>query len=235
MIFLFYTFDIYIAHKYEPYIIYLQKNNPQTTSFIEKSVRDKKIKKSTNLHWITYDNIPDTFIKSLIIAEDPKFFKHKGFDFKSMRKAFKENLRKMRIVKGASTISQQLAKNLFLSSEKTFKRKIKEFFITRILEKQLSKRRILELYCNVIEYGPNAVYGIGNAAKHFFKKNPKELTTDEIVRLIASLPKASTVSPVMENDWMIERANIILDKLKRANYLTKQKYCNAFRMLNNLE
>jgi len=113
-------------------------------------------------------------ISAVITAEDAGFFSHKGFSQRGIRDSFAENLEAGRIVRGASTISMQLAKNLFLTRERTFSRKFEETFITMALEQNLSKERIMEIYLNIIEWG-DGIYGIGQAAHFYFSKVPREL------------------------------------------------------------
>jgi len=125
--------------------------------------------------------------KTVVLTEDSTFFQHDGFDWESIEKNAKENFEKGQYKRGGSTISQQLAKNLFLSKEKTMSRKFFEFFITMKIEKLLSKKEILERYLNVVEFGKN-IYGVRSAASFYFQKSPSELSVVESAFLAMLLP-----------------------------------------------
>lgn len=127
-----------------------------------------------NPRYVPFNNIPRSLISAVLTAEDGRFFSHKGFSERAIREAFVENLEAGHIVRGASTISMQVAKNVFLTRERTFSRKFEEAFITMALEQNLSKKRIMEIYLNIIEWG-NGIYGIGPAARYYFSKSPGEL------------------------------------------------------------
>jgi hypothetical protein len=127
-----------------------------------------------NPHYVPFKDIPPSLISAVITAEDAGFFSHKGFSQRGIRDSFAENLEAGRIVRGASTISMQLAKNLFLTRERTFSRKFEETFITIALEQNLTKERIMEIYLNIIEWG-DGIHGIGQAAHFYFNKKPQEL------------------------------------------------------------
>jgi hypothetical protein len=131
-----------------------------------------------NPRYVPIHNIPQSMISAVLTAEDGRFFSHKGFSERAIREAFVENLEAGHIVRGASTISMQVAKNVFLTRERTFSRKFEEAFITMALEQNLSKKRIMEIYLNIIEWG-NGIYGIGPAARYYFSKSPQELTPIE--------------------------------------------------------
>jgi len=127
-----------------------------------------------NPDFIPYRDIPRSLISAVMTAEDERFFSHRGFSEKHIRGSLIENMKAGKVVRGASTISMQLAKNLYLSPERTLSRKLEEAFITVALEQNLNKKRIMEIYLNIIEWG-NGIYGIGPAAQHYFGKRPEEL------------------------------------------------------------
>ena len=137
--------------------------------------------------FVPLKNISIEFIYIILIAEDPFFFQHKGYRIKKIYRAFILNLKQKRIVTGASTISQQLVKNLFFTFDKILSRKVAEIFAVRKLERLLTKEEILELYFNCIEYG-NGIYGIKEACDYYFKIAPSELTVKNSVELAAVLP-----------------------------------------------
>ncbi len=137
--------------------------------------------------WVDYARISNHLKRAVIASEDAKFNDHEGFDWEGIEKAYEKNLKKGKIVGGGSTISQQLAKNLFLSSGRTPWRKAEEAVITLMLEKMLTKRRILEIYLNVIEWG-NGVFGAEAAAKHYFKTSAGGLGKTQSAKLAAMIP-----------------------------------------------
>jgi monofunctional biosynthetic peptidoglycan transglycosylase len=137
--------------------------------------------------WVAYENISRNMEIAVQVCEDGGFHRHRGFDFRAMEKAIKDNVRAGRFLRGASTISMQLAKNLYLGKEKTLARKIEEAVLTMLLEQELSKQQILELYLNVIEFGPG-IYGIGPAARHYFNQPASELTLSQSLYLASILP-----------------------------------------------
>lgn len=146
-----------------------------------------------NPHYVSFEDVPPSLISAVITAEDAGFFSHKGFSQRSIRDAFIENLEAGRIVRGASTISMQVAKNLFLTRERTFSRKFEETFITMELEQNLSKERIMEIYLNIIEWG-DGIYGIGKASHFYFRKTPQELKPVEAAFLASIIARPG-------NDW----------------------------------
>lgn len=141
----------------------------------------------TSPAWVSLENVPRYLISALTTSEDALFFKHHGFSLGGIRRSLRVNLERGGFYQGASTLSQQLVKNLFLSSEKTLARKLQEAFITWQLERFLSKDRILELYLNVVEWGPDS-HGLGEAAMHYFGKKPSELGILEAAYLVSIIP-----------------------------------------------
>ncbi len=137
--------------------------------------------------WVPYHDIPKSMETAVLVCEDGGFFRHGGFDYRAIEKAIKEDVRAGRFVRGASTISMQLAKNLYLGPEKTLARKIQEAFFTMLLEQQLTKEELMALYLNVVELGPG-VYGIGAAADHYFATDARDLTLGQSLYLASILP-----------------------------------------------
>jgi hypothetical protein len=138
-------------------------------------------------HWVSLSDITPNMETALIVCEDSRFFSHDGFDNKAIRDSILDNVRAGHFVRGASTLTMQLAKNLYLGREKTLSRKLQEAAFTLLLEERLSKEDILELYLNVVEFGPG-VYGIRNAATHYFKSHPGELSLAQALYLGSVLP-----------------------------------------------
>lgn len=173
-----------------PSVASLKKGRPEKTSFMkyrEKIWQEKGIKRKITNIWVPLSAVSPYVMKAVIIAEDDKFWSHEGFDFEAMQKALEKDIKKKKFKAGGSTISQQLAKNLYLSPSKNPIRKIKEAILTWRLERNLSKRRIMELYLNVAEWG-DGIYGIEAAARKHFGKSASGLTAREAATLAAVIP-----------------------------------------------
>jgi len=172
--------------------------------------------------WISLDNISPYLIKATLAVEDKNFFNHNGFDYLRIIKAAYINLLEGAIVQGASTISQQYTKNLFLDFNKTWQRKIEEFWLTYELEAHYSKEQILEGYLNTINYG-HGVYGIENAANFYFDKKAKHLSLAE-ASILAGIPKnPSRYSPLIDELEAKQRQNLVLNMMVKNHYITKDK------------
>lgn len=166
------------------------KFNPSSTAFMQSRLevlQEKNPDGELRHQWVDYPHISMHLKRAVVASEDAKFLEHEGFDWEGIQKAYEKNLKKGKIVAGGSTISQQLAKNLFLSTKRTPWRKAEEVVITLMLEKILSKRRILEIYLNMIEWG-NGVFGAEAAAKHYFKTSAKNLSRGQAAKLAAMIP-----------------------------------------------
>jgi monofunctional glycosyltransferase len=180
-----------------PNVAYLKKNCPRKTAFMEyreKVWKEKGIKRKIINTWVPLSSISPYVMKAVIIAEDDKFWSHEGFDFEAMQKALEKDIKKKKFKAGGSTISQQLAKNLYLTPAKNPVRKIKEAILTWRLERQLSKRRIMELYLNVTEWG-DGIFGIEAAARKNYGKHASELTAREAAALAAVIPNPRRYKP----------------------------------------
>jgi monofunctional glycosyltransferase len=165
-------------------------NNPSTSAFMQdrlEIIQETKPDAELKHKWVDYNHISNNLKRAVIASEDARFNDHEGFDWDGIKKAFDKNLKKGKIVGGGSTISQQLAKNLFLSSGRTPWRKAEEAVITVMLEKMLSKQRILEIYLNVIEWG-NGIFGAEAASRHYFKVNASKLSAPQAAKLAAMVP-----------------------------------------------
>ena len=150
-------------------------------------IQETKPDAELKYQWVDYAKISNHLKRAVVASEDAKFKDHEGFDWEGIEKAYEKNIKKGKIVGGGSTISQQLAKNLFLSASRTPWRKGEEAIITVMLEKMLSKRRILEIYLNVIEWG-NGVFGAEAAARHYFKTSASGLGKTQAAKLAAMVP-----------------------------------------------
>lgn len=189
----------------------LAKKNPGKTAFMEwreAQWAEKGEKKKITQRWVPISQVSPLLIKAVLIGEDDKFYQHEGFDYEALEQAFEKNLKQGRFAAGASTISQQLTKNLFLSPEKSLTRKAKEAILTWRMEHALSKRRILELYVNVAEWG-DGIFGIEAASRHYFHKSASALTSMEAARLASVLPNPIRFSAVGDQKYVTFRANLI--------------------------
>ncbi len=212
-----------------PTISHLRNQNPPTTALIEQRLREAqragKVLKVRQI-WVGFDGIPALLKESVRVSEDARFYEHEGIDYEEISEAAKKNLEQGRWARGASTITQQLAKNLYLSTEKTLVRKLKEFFLALHLERELSKNRIFHLYLNVIELGPG-VFGVEAAARHYFGKSVGRLSLEDIVRLTAVIPKPLSESPIRQSRWLNRKARWILSILRKTGHISAEQYYQA--------
>jgi len=212
-----------------PDVEFLETRDPETSALIEQRKAEAK-KKGRKLKirqkWVRFDEIPQLLKDTVRVSEDIDFYHHKGIDYYELKKAIKRNLKEGKKVRGGSTITQQLAKNLFLSTEKSYYRKIKEFFIAQRLEKYLSKNRIFHIYLNIIEFGPG-IFGIEAASEYYFGKPVTDLNLEEILRLAAVLPKPLRVTPLSDSRYLKWRANLLLERLIQYEYITDAQYQRA--------
>ena len=175
---------------------------------------------------IEIENVPDQLKKALIATEDKNFYRHHGYDLTGLARSTIQNLIAGRVVQGASTITQQLSRILFLSNEKTFDRKVKEIIIAARIEKTISKDQILEMYMNNVYLGSGA-YGVGSAAEIYFNKKLGNCTLAELA-LIAGLPQAPSVySPFNNMDLATQRRNQVLLRMLKMKYITQDEYQKA--------
>ncbi len=173
------------------HVLWWQQVPPKQTAFMSARLSELRVdnpKAKLTHQWVDYEHISIHLKRAVIASEDSLFVQHQGFDWDSLQKAWQRNQRQGRVVLGGSTISQQLAKNLFLSGQRSLLRKGQEAVITVMLEGSMSKRRILEIYLNMIEWG-DGVYGAEAAAKHYFKKSAAQLTPHEAAKLAAMIPR----------------------------------------------
>jgi monofunctional biosynthetic peptidoglycan transglycosylase len=199
-----------------PDIDALKEIRPIPTAFMQ--YREKQwAQENRDMHitqkWVNMRNISPNIIKAVLIGEDDGFYHHDGFDVKGMENAIERSIKKGTLA-GGSTISQQLSKNLYLSPSKNPVRKIKEAIITWRIEKTLSKRRILEIYLNVAEWG-DGIFGIEAAARHYYHKSAKNLTAQEASRLAAVLPNPIKYNAKGDQKYVQNRSRIIYKIMKR--------------------
>lgn len=191
------------------------KNNPSSSAFMEtrlEIMQDKNPKAALQHQWVPYARISDNLKRALIAAEDATFVDHEGFDWEGIEKAYEKNLRKGKIVAGGSTISQQLAKNLFLSTKRTPWRKLEEAAITLMLEAVMDKQRIFEIYLNVIEWG-DGIFGAEAAAQHYYQVDAAHLSAAEAAMLAAMVPKPRYYEKHRDARGLLFQFGIILERM----------------------
>ena len=189
--------------------------NPQSTAFMRvrlEKLREERPDAQLHYAWVPYARISPYLKRAVVAAEDAKFFQHDGFDWYGIRKAYEKNLREGEIVSGGSTISQQLAKNLFLSGDRTWWRKAQEAVITVMIELIMDKRRILELYLNVIEWG-EAVFGAEAAARYHYGIAAADLAPAQAARLAAIVPSPRRYGPGHHTAYLERRTSTILARM----------------------
>jgi monofunctional glycosyltransferase len=190
----------------------LKEKNPEKTAMM--AYREREWKRDgknyrINQKWVPLKAVSPFVVKGVLIAEDDKFWSHEGFDYKAIRKAIEKDIREKKFKAGGSTISQQVAKNLYLSPSKTPLRKIREAIITWRMEKVLSKKRILEIYLNIAEWGDRGVFGIEAASKTYYGKSASQLSPDEAARLVSVLPNPRKFNPLRNSKYVVNRSNLI--------------------------
>lgn len=187
-----------------------------------------------NPWWTPSADIPSEMEWAVIVAEDANFYRHEGIDVKAIKNAIKYDLEKKSFARGASTITQQTAKNLFLTREKTVTRKIEEIYLAKRMEQELTKGRILELYLNIVELGP-MVYGIGHGAHYYFNKPASALSPRECAFLAAMLPGPQKVyNPYRHLDRVLKRSDMLLGLLRGNRVLTEAEYRQAMAETPNI-
>lgn len=199
-------------------IVYLTRYEPEATAFMQQrleSMRARNPKASLRQAWVPYERISVHLKRAVVSAEDDKFLGHEGFDWEAIQKAMEKNERRGKVVAGASTISQQLAKNLFLSGSRSWARKGQEAVITWMLETVLTKRRILELYLNYAEWG-DGVFGAEAAARHHFGVSAAALTAEQAAWLAAILPSPRRYRAGQATPYSQERAAVIGARMHKA-------------------
>lgn len=200
------------------HILWWVEHNPANTAFMRSSLsmlRAENPKATLRHEWVEYNRISRHLKRAVIASEDAKFTDHEGFDWDGIQKAYEKNRQKGRIVAGGSTISQQLAKNLFLSNKRTPWRKLEEVVITWMLERMMSKRRIFEIYLNVIEWG-NGVFGAEAAARHYYKTSAANLSAAQAARLAAMIPNPRYYDQHREAKGLVRKTGIIEARMRQA-------------------
>ncbi len=200
----------------------LVDNNPETTAFIElyRDGGSRSENRTVDWRWVPYGEISSHLKRAVIVAEDARFFTHHGFAPEEIRAAIAEAVERGDTPRGASTLTQQLAKNLWLSPTRNPLRKLSEAALTIHLEESVPKRRMLEIYLNVVEFGIG-IYGAEAAARHYFDKPASALSEREAALLAASLPRPKSWHPGIDDDRYLRRARRIQSWMTQAQFLNR--------------
>jgi monofunctional biosynthetic peptidoglycan transglycosylase len=207
-----------------PDVSWLKTRNPKTTSYIELRRRQAERagrKFSPRMVWRDFDAISEHLKRAVLITEDRAFYEHHGVDWENTREALKKDFRKRRLAFGGSTLTQQLARNIFLSPTKNPLRKVKEILIARRLEKALGKRRIFELYLNVAEWG-KGIFGAEAAAQAYFDKSAAALDPEEAAALAVILPSPRRWDPVNRSRHVERGVDRVIARMRASGYLPEE-------------
>jgi monofunctional glycosyltransferase len=200
------------------HIWYWNSHNPESTAFMRarlEILQEDDPKARLRHQWVPYQRISGHLKRAVVAAEDAKFVDHRGFDWEGIQKAYEKNLREGEIVAGGSTITQQLAKNLFFSGERAWWRKAQEAVVAVMLETVMSKRRILEIYLNVIEWG-DGVFGAEAAARHYFGVSAAQLGPQQAARLASMVPNPRFYDRNRQAPWLDTKTRIIMGRMNAA-------------------
>ena len=203
-----------------PDVVALKTERPETTAFIERYL-EQQGKKRVAQSWVPYERIALSFKHAVLAGEDIGFLHHDGFEAEEIEDALKDALFEGKKLRGASTITQQLAKNLWLSPSRNPLRKVKEAILTKQLEANLSKKRILEIYLNVVELGPG-IFGVEAAAQHWFGASASSLSEDQAVALAAMLPAPRKRSPTSDSEPYRKHVEAIRRRMSRSMHLREK-------------
>jgi len=208
-----------------PDVAALATNPPATTAFMEQrkaELRAAGKSDAIDYRWVPYARISPYLRRAVLVAEDDTFFEHGGVDVNALQEAIRKDWEHKKMTHGGSTITQQLAKNLYLSPSRNPLRKVKEYFIARSLENHLSKKRILELYLNVVEMGER-VYGAEAASQAYFHTSASALSPSQAALLAGCLPNPRVMSPASPNKRLRFRQRMVLSRMKRWGYLFEKE------------
>jgi monofunctional biosynthetic peptidoglycan transglycosylase len=197
------------------HVLWWSMFNPSASAFMEdrlEILQEKNPNAELRHRWVSYQQISPHLKRALIAAEDANFLEHEGFDWEAIQKAYAKNLKKGRYAVGGSTISQQLAKNLFLSGRRSIARKLEEAIITVMIETVMSKQRIFEIYLNIIEWG-NGVFGAEAASRYYFRKSASTLQAWEAARLAAMVPNPRFYDRNRNTPYLQKKTQLILARM----------------------
>ncbi len=193
----------------------LRTSNPETTAFMELRAREARARGEEPRRvqkWVSYSRISQQLTRAVLVAEDSAFWTHEGVDYEQLKESIEANLERMEFARGGSTITQQLAKNLYLSPSKNPIRKLRELLIARQLETELTKQRILELYLNVIEWG-DGIYGAEAAARTYFQKSAAELGPQESALLAGAIVNPRLLDPGHPTARLRRRQQMVMRRM----------------------
>jgi monofunctional glycosyltransferase len=203
---------------YLSWVAYWKWENPAQTAFMQRELdllREKNSRAALRFQWVPYAHISGHLKRAVITAEDARFVEHEGVDWAALQRAYEDNLKRGKPARGGSTISQQLAKNLFLSGERSYLRKAQELVITYMIEFVWDKQRILEMYLNVVEWG-DGVFGAEAAARHYFGVTAAQLSPEQSARLAAFLPSPKRYGRIRTGEYLDGRASAIQQTMHAA-------------------
>ena len=186
----------------------LEYSHFRITSLMEQRTLEHDLLYYPEQSWVSIDDVNPNLLKAIISSEDGNFFYHKGIDWKAIKTSIKTNKRRGRIIRGGSTVTMQLAKNLYLNTGRNFYRKAKELLIAFRMEKELTKRAILQNYINAVEWG-DGIFGIKEASEIYFHKEPLKLNLNECIRLAAVIPSPLVHKPDANSNYVVRRSSII--------------------------
>ncbi|CUU03996.1 monofunctional biosynthetic peptidoglycan transglycosylase [Candidatus Kryptobacter tengchongensis] len=215
VVLLFLGYLIYEFIRIDREIENLKYENPKMTALMKQRMEEARREGKSyriNQVWIPISKVSPYLIEAVIVSEDASFFDHQGVDWYEVRESIKKNLQRGRIARGASTITMQVAKNLFLSTSRDPLRKLAEVIIAFRIEQKLSKRRILEIYLNIIELG-DGIFGVESASRKYFGKSASELTMEEAARLASIIPSPLRYTPNSNKRFVSWRSKIILNRM----------------------
>lgn len=235
---LFLLLVVFVSYEYAslPDAEPLVKQNPKTTALIEQraeEAREAQKKPRRRQSWVALSNISKHAIAAVVLSEDASFFLHDGVDTKELENALDEAIRQGKLGRGASTITQQLAKNLWLSTDRSLLRKAKELVLTRRLEQALTKQRILALYLNVVEWG-NGVYGIEAGAREHFGVSAAQLSPAQGALLASMLPAPRRRSPTSGSRALKRRAHWVIEQMQGVRRLDAAQAAEAHTEIDAL-
>jgi monofunctional biosynthetic peptidoglycan transglycosylase len=193
-------------------------HNPSMTSFMREqrsALQEKNPKAEIRQTWVPYNRISNNLKRAIIASEDANFSEHEGVDWDALQKAYEKNTRKRKVVSGGSTITQQLAKNLFLSGSRSYLRKGQELVITYMLEMLMDKQRIFEIYLNVVEFG-TGTFGAEAASRHYYRTGAASLNAGQAARLAVMLPNPRYYDAHRDTNYLNRRTATILARMNSA-------------------
>ncbi|WP_154358205.1 monofunctional biosynthetic peptidoglycan transglycosylase [Duganella aquatilis] len=194
-------------------------HNPGMTSFMreqQSALREKNPNANITQLWVPYNRISNNLKRAIIASEDANFSDHDGVDWEALQKAYEKNNKKHKVVSGGSTITQQLAKNLFLSGSRSYVRKGQELIITFMLETLMDKERIFEIYLNVVEFG-NGTFGAEAAARHYYGVSAANLSAPQAAKLAVLLPNPRYFDKHRDSNYLARRTGVILRRMGSAD------------------